>query len=125
MYIFYDSLKVKENVNYILFYVEYNSFYSLLTVKHTQKNEFLKKDNNKFIVILIIIISGIIFISIIVLIIYFIKKNKNKASKLLETSEKENTNEIQNNIDYPSNVRATPYPTDINMSAPPSVINYS
>ena len=27
-YIFYDSLKVKENSNYILFYVEYFSFYS-------------------------------------------------------------------------------------------------
>lgn len=37
LYIFYDSLEVKQNLNYFLFFVE---FYSSLTVKLTETNEF-------------------------------------------------------------------------------------
>lgn len=114
-------MKVKENVNYILFYAEFNSFYSSLTVKHTKTNEFLKKDGIN--IIFITILSTIIIILIIVLIIYFIKKNKNNNTSLLETSEKENMNEIGNKINNSSNDKPTSYPIDINMDAPPSIIN--
>ena len=123
LYIFYDSLKVKENVNYILFYAEFNSFYSPLTVKHTKTNEFLKKDGINVIFIIILATIIIIIILIIVLIIYFIKKNKNKNTTLLETSEKESMNEIENKINNAGNDKPTPYPIDTNMDAPPTITN--